>query len=192
MKLTWPVGWNIQTFHMAMLAERQHRLPDFCADVAQKVKFVRTVIGEVEALSERLGHYIFDHHAKPEAWQPAPYTPRAARESLEKVYVRDFRNPARIKQLMSEGHGAELLLTRACVDCDDMIVVTVETAAQAIEKFNLDRYTPPGRCYPCKRARQKRRSQGPLRVPVREHVKQGSADPPAKPVSEEAPLEVTT
>lgn len=165
-KLSWPQGWSVQTFHMALLAERQHRVPDFAADVKLSPKSVRSVVREVEELSAKAGRYIFDHHVRPESWQPAPYIPRAVLENVEKIYVREYTNPERILQLSDAGQDEELLLTRACRDCGDVITVTIGMAAQAVRKFNLQggKYRPPWRCRLCKDA--KRRKGGGLRVSV--------------------------
>jgi hypothetical protein len=156
-KLSWPKGWTLQTFHLALLAVRQHRVPDFSADVGLSPKSVRQVVDEVEELSEKYGQYLFDHHVKPESWKPAPHIPRAVLENVEKYYVKDYSNPTRIIQLMEMGQGDELLLTRACGDCNDIIVVTVKMAYAAVMKYKLQdgRYTPPGRCRICKEKRRK-------------------------------------
>jgi hypothetical protein len=169
---------------MALLAVRQHRVPDFSADVGLSPAEIRAIIAEVEELSAEQGHYLFDHHARPEPWQPAPHIPRAVQENTEKTYVQDFSNPARILQLMEAGQGDELLLTRACRDCQDVITVTVRMAAAAVKKFKLqgDKYCPPGRCRTCK---EKRRRKG-LRVSVgarTEHKKAAEPTTPAKEVN---------
>lgn len=164
-KLSWPLGWSVQTFHMAILAARQHRVPDFSADVSLSPKSVRAIVVEVEEMSAKAGRYIFDHHVHPEAWKAAPHIPRAVQENMEKVYVREYSNPTRILQLSEAGQDNELLLTRACRDCSDIVTVTIGMAAQAIRKFNLQEgtYRPPWRCRTCKEA--KRRGGG-LRVSV--------------------------
>lgn len=185
-KLSWPQGWNVQTFHTALLAVRQHRVPDFSADVELSPKSVRQVIKEVEELSEKCGHYLFDTHIKPEAWQPTPYIPRAVMESIEKVYVREYSNPTRILALSDAGQDKELLLTRACRDCGDIIVVTVGMAAQAVKKFNLQKgkYRPPWRCRVCK----ERKRRGPLRVSVgAQHANGEVLKQPVTEQKEEAP-----
>lgn len=166
-KLSWPAGWTVQTFNLALLASRQHRLPDFCADVELSPKSVRQVLKEVEELSEKCGHYLFDVHIKPEPWQQAPHIPRCVMESIEKVYVREYSNPERILALSDAGQDKELLLTRGCRDCGDIIVVTVGMAATAVRKFNLQKgkYRPPWRCRVCK---DKKRKGQPLRVSVGE------------------------
>lgn len=163
-KLSWPQGWSVQTFHMALLAARQHRIPDFSADVELAPKSVRSVVKEVEEMSVKAGRYIFDTHTNPEPWQPAPYVPRCVLESVEKIYVREYSNPDRILQLSDAGQDKELLLTRACRDCSDIIVVTVGMAAQAVRKFDLKgkKYRPPWRCRTCKDKKRK----GPMRVSV--------------------------
>jgi hypothetical protein len=183
-KLSWPKGWTTHTFHLALLAVRQHRVPDFSADVGLSPKSVRQVVTEVEELSEKYGQYLFDHHVKPEAWQPAPHIPRAVLENVEKIYVRDYSDPARILQLEAAGQGDELLLTRACRDCQDIIVVTVKMAAAAVKKFNLQggKYRPPWRCRTCKDKKRKK----PLRVSVGEQAaikKAAEPTPPAEEVS---------
>jgi hypothetical protein len=164
-KLSWPQGWSVQTFHMALLAVRQHRVPDFSADVSLSPKSVRSVVAEVEEMSAKAGRYIFDHHVNPEAWQPAPHIPRAVQENMEKVYVREYSSPDRILALSEAGQDNELLLTRACRDCGDVITVTIGMAAAAVRKFNLQKgkYRPPWRCRTCKEA--KRKGSG-LRVSV--------------------------
>jgi hypothetical protein len=178
-KLSWPLGWSVQTFHMAVLAARQHRIPDFSADVSLSPKSVRAVVQEVEELSEKSGRYIFDTHVSPEPWQPAPHIPRVVRESMEKVYVREYSSPERILQLSDAGQDEELLLTRACRDCGDIIVVTVGMAAQAIRKFNLQggKYRPPWRCRVCKD--RKRKGTG-LRVSVGAQQSYKNSKTPAK------------
>lgn len=164
-KLSWPVGWSVQTFHMALLAVRQHRVPDFSADVGLSPTSVRSVVKEVEDLSEKSGRYIFDHHHRPEPWQPSPHIPQAIRENMEKVYVRDYSSPERILQLSEAGQDNELLITRPCRDCGDIIVITIGMAAAAVRKFNLKegKYRPPWRCRTCKEAK---RTGGGLRVSV--------------------------
>lgn len=164
-KLSWPQGWSVQTFHMALLSVRQDRVPDFSADVELSPKSVRTVVGEVEEMSAKAGRYIFDHHVQPEAWQPAPHVPRAVQENIEKVYVREFTSPERILALSESGQDKELLITRACRDCGDMISITVGMAAMAVKRYNLQggKYRPPWRCRLCKEAKRK---GTPLRVSV--------------------------
>lgn len=164
-KLSWPQGWSVQTFHMALLAVRQNRVPDFSADVELSPKSVRQVVTEVEEMSAKAGRYIFDHHVTPEPWQPAPHIPLAVSENIEKVYVRDFTSPERILQLSEAGQDKELLITRACRDCGDVIVVTVGMAAAAVRRFNLQgqKYRPPWRCRLCKESKRK---GTPLRVSV--------------------------
>jgi hypothetical protein len=153
-KLSWPSGWSVQTFHMAVLAERQHRIPDFSADVGLSPKSVRAVVAEVEELSAKMGRYLFDHHVKPEAWQPAPHIPRSVQESVERVYVREYFSPTRILQLSDAGQDEELLLTRACCDCGDMVVITIGLAAAAVRKHRLHKggrkYWPSRRCLLCR------------------------------------------
>lgn len=164
-QFSWPKGWSVQTFHDALLAVRQHRVPDFSADVGLKPDTIRAVVTEMDEQSEQLGHYLFDTHIRPEAWQPAPHIPRMAMESIEKVYVKDFSNPERILKLSAAGQDSELLLTRACRDCGDVIAITIGTAAAAVRKFGLEggKYQPPWRCRACKE--KKRRSSG-FRMPV--------------------------
>lgn len=164
-RLSWPQGWTVQTFHMALLALRQHRIPDFSADVGLSPKSVRQVVGEVEEMSAKAGKYIFDTHTSPEPWQPAPYVPRCVMENVEKIYVREYTNPDRILALSEAGQDNELLLTRACRDCGDIITVTIGMAAAAVRRFNLQggKYRPPWRCRLCKES--KRRGTG-LRVSV--------------------------
>lgn len=164
-RLSWPQGWSVQTFHMALLAVRQDRVPDFSADVELSPKSVRQVVSEVEEMSAKAGRYIFDHHVSPESWQPAPHIPQAVQENIEKVYVRDYTNSERILQLSEAGQDEELLLTRACRDCGDVIAITIGMAAAAIRRFDLQgqKYRPPWRCRLCKESKRK---SAPLRVSV--------------------------
>lgn len=184
-QLSWPKGWSVQTFHDALLAVRQHRVPDFSADVGLKPETIRKLVSEMEELSSRLGHYLFDTHVKKEEWQPAPHVPRIVMESIEKVFVKDFSNPERILQLSAAGQDNELLLTRACRDCGDVIAITIGTAAAAVRKFGLEKgkYAPPWRCRACKE--KKRRSNG-LRAPIRDisaHSQNKAIEKPAEEAS---------
>lgn len=181
-KLSWPEGWSIQSFHLALLAVRQHRVPDFSADVGLPPKSVRQIVAEIEELSKKSGFYLFDSRAKPEPWQPAPHIPRVVLEAIEKIYVRDYTNPERILKLDAEGQGPELLLTRACKGCNDIIVVTIGMAAASIKRFNLqgEKYSPPVYCLACK----KRIRRSTLHASVGARVESKKAAEPTTPAKE--------
>jgi hypothetical protein len=189
-KLSWPQGWTVDTFHRAVHAVRHHRVPDFASEMGLSPKVVRTIVQEVEEMSAKAGRYIFDTSTTPEVWRPAPHLPRKVLASIEKVFVKDYRKPARILQLSEAGQDAELLFTRPCRKCGDMIAVTVGMAASAVRRYNLQggHYTPPSRCAACRRQQLRQRAQEELRkrkeaelrvsVGEQQHAKD-SQEPPA-------------
>lgn len=159
--LFWPLGWDVRTFNLAVHAVRMHRVPDLAATLDVAPETIRRAVHEIEAKSTDLGHYLFDGGRSPEAWLPSPHIPRVVLASVENTYVRDFSNPEHILKLDGMGLGDDLLVTRTCRDCGEIIVITIGAAAHSVRKFGLEtgRYLPPSRCKTCKSKHRKESSQ---------------------------------
>jgi len=166
LSFSWPRGWSLRNIHWAVLAVRQHGVPDFSANHQMTPAEVRQLVDTVDRLSEMAGQYIFDTGTVPEPWQPAPHIPRAVLAALLPPPPMDYHNAKTILARAAAGQGQELLYARPCRRCGDIIEVSYKFAASVCRRRKLTRYNPPSRCWLC--AQEEKQEQQHLRAPVGE------------------------
>jgi hypothetical protein len=181
LQFCWPKGWRIRDIHWAVLAVRQHGVPDFSAGHQMTPAEVRQLVDIVDQLSEMAGQYIFDASTAPEPWQPAPHIPRAILAALLPPPPMDFQNAKTIIARTEAGQGEELLYARACRTCGDIIEVSYKFAARICKKHKLARYTPPSLCWVCAQEEKQRRLQAPVGEQHDNAAKVTAAQPGTQP-----------
>ena len=174
----WPEGWAIRKVHWAVLAVRQHSVPEFSANHGATPAEIRQLVDAIDQLSSALGHYILDASASPEPWQPAPHIPRAVRAALIPPPRMEYYNARRILELSAAGQREELLYACPCEYCGEILEISYGYAADICRKKKLSRYSPPRYCWTCNK---ERRRVAPLAAPLGEQHDNANVAKAAQP-----------
>jgi hypothetical protein len=177
-KFEWPNNLSIFDMNRLVKARRSGTIANELARLSQKgVKMTPdeayALIGQIIALSQRLGFYVLDPAEKPEKWDEDGDLPTCVLTSVSATYVDpndmqrivalyhgdnlpDYLSDAERQRCLRASRQKPVLVTR-CRRCSKRIVITVETAALAILKYELIEkggvYEPSTLCWDCRKTR---------------------------------------